>query len=108
MAADDLKESEELQRRQALEEIRRRAEEAELKRIEELEKQSEASGPPTFPPSVAAPGEPSPQVTFEELRRYQAEDRPLAEAACPVDPEIMSHRGPEQLFQPESARSFSW
>jgi tetratricopeptide (TPR) repeat protein len=76
MAADDQKESEELQRRQALEEIRRRAEEAELKRIEELEKQAEASGPPAFPPPVAAPGETSDKVTIEELRR-QAENAEL-------------------------------
>ena len=44
MAADDEKDSDDLQRKQTLEEIRRRAEEAELKRIEDLERQAGSPG----------------------------------------------------------------
>lgn len=66
MAADDQKDSEELQRRQTLEEIRHRAEEAELKRIEELEKQAGGNPPP--------PTRASDRAALEEVQ-WRAEER---------------------------------
>lgn len=55
MASDDLENQKELERKRILEEIRRRAEEAELKRIEEEEQQSADAEPQELPPPAPIP-----------------------------------------------------
>lgn len=98
MAADDQKDSEELQRQQTLEEIRRRAEEAELKRIEDLEKQAAANPlPATRAPDREALEEVERRAEERERRRLDQEEqlsRPEAPSPRKIEPPPTSPESP--------------
>ncbi len=105
MSADD-EASQKDQRQRLLDEIKRRAEEAELKRIEDEEKQSAPRRPPV-PPPVDPPGNvepPEPLSRVEEVRERLviALDRGLPDKAGPLlgefstlapnDPELRAYQ----------------
>lgn len=91
MASDDEARQREVERNRLIDEIRRRAEEAELKRIEDEEHRSRklgssVAGRTPDPPPPSSPPAPSPDARIAELREKLeiALDRGLAEKAEPL------------------------
>ena len=97
MASDDAGQDKDLQRRLQIEEIRRRAEEAELKRIEEAERRTEEAARGSASPAPPSPPPPPPEPVISPVDQRIADlvqridialDRELADKADPLLEEL--------------------